>query len=56
MSAAAGEAPVPLVPLVSLGSVALEPLWLFYREDSLPRLRRKLPPDNLSQLQAWRCV
>ncbi|MBT9489343.1 MAG: C4-dicarboxylate ABC transporter substrate-binding protein [Rubrivivax sp.] len=40
--------------LVSLGSVALEPLWLFYREDSLPRLGLKAPPDKLAQLAGWR--
>jgi TRAP-type uncharacterized transport system substrate-binding protein len=43
--------------LASLGSVALEPLWLFYREDSLPRLRGHRAgavPDNLARLAGWR--
>lgn len=54
--------------LRSLGSVALEPLWLFYRDDSLRSLApgkaaaggKQAPPapqaapDNLSQLAAWR--
>jgi len=51
--------------LASLGSVAIEPLWLFYREDSLRRLnpdgldrqaRRAegAAPDNLAQLAGWR--
>ena len=41
-------------PVASLGSVALEPLWLFYREDSLPRLRLRSVPNNLAQLTGWR--
>jgi TRAP-type uncharacterized transport system substrate-binding protein len=40
--------------LASLGSVAVEPLWLFYREDSLQRLRQGVAPDNLAQLAGWR--
>ncbi len=50
--------------LASLGSVAIEPLWLFYRSDSLSRLtaapaRTGSPgapalPDNLAQLAGWR--
>ncbi len=50
VEAAPAEAPA----LVSLGSVALEPLWLFYRSDSLPRLGLKTAPDNLAQLAGWR--
>ena len=38
----------------SLGSVAVEPLWLFYREDSLQRLAAGQPPQKLSQLAGWR--
>ena len=38
----------------SLGSVAVEPLWLFYREDSLRRLAAGQPPQKLSQLAGWR--
>jgi TRAP-type uncharacterized transport system substrate-binding protein len=51
------SAPVPtsvLAPLVSLGSVAKEPLWLFYRDDSLARHRLTEPPTRLAQLQGWR--
>lgn len=40
--------------LVSLGRVAHEPLWLFYRADSLQRLRRGVAPDRLAQLTGWR--
>jgi TRAP-type uncharacterized transport system substrate-binding protein len=47
-------APAGALPLVSLGSVALEPLWLFYREDSLKRMRQGVPPDKLAQMAGWR--
>jgi TRAP-type uncharacterized transport system substrate-binding protein len=40
--------------VVSLGSVAYEPLWLFYREDSARLRLKKDPLDKLSQLQGWR--
>ena len=42
--------------LVSLGSVAVEPLWLFYRSDSAQRLLgpKAAPPTRLAQLQGWR--
>lgn len=40
--------------LVSLGRVAHEPLWLFYRADSLQRLRRGAPPQRLADLAGWR--
>ena len=42
--------------LVSLGSVAVEPLWLFYRRASLPKLglARGGLPDRLAQLAPWR--
>lgn len=40
--------------VLSLGSVALEPLWLFYREDSLQRLAAGKAPEQLSQLTGWR--
>jgi TRAP-type uncharacterized transport system substrate-binding protein len=41
------------VPLVSLGSLFYEPVWLFYREDALKKLPgRKL--SGLAQLTAWR--
>jgi TRAP-type uncharacterized transport system substrate-binding protein len=51
-SADLGSSGVP--PLVSLGSVAYEPLWLFYREDSARRLLRDKPPERLAQLAGWR--
>ncbi len=43
-------------PLSSLASVALEPLWLFYRQDSLQRLQApaREAPDILAQLAGWR--
>ncbi len=40
--------------LVSLGSLFHEPVWLFYREDSAQRLRRKPVLESLSQLPGWR--
>lgn len=41
-------------PVLSLGSVAIEPLWLFYREDSARRLAAGVPPERLAQLTGWR--
>ena len=55
-SGSAGSTPASSVrrlPLVSLGSVAVEPLWLFYRSGRLPPAQRKSPPDQLSQLAGW---
>lgn len=46
--------------LSSLGTVAVEPLWLFYRVDSLPKLNlgagraMAAAPDNLALLAGWR--
>jgi len=40
--------------LVSLGSMAYEPLWLFYREDSARRLNHGQAPTQLAQLRGWR--
>ena len=38
--------------LLALGSVAVEPLWVFYRED---RLGKRAPrPDSLAALKGWR--
>lgn len=44
------------LPLVSLGTVALEPLWVFYRRASVPALRlpRQAAPTRLAQLAPWR--
>jgi TRAP-type uncharacterized transport system substrate-binding protein len=49
----AGEAPQEEEPLLSLGSMFQEPVWLFYRTDSAKRLK---PPrlDGLAQLTGWR--
>ncbi|MSQ70213.1 MAG: C4-dicarboxylate ABC transporter substrate-binding protein [Betaproteobacteria bacterium] len=41
------------VPLVSLGSMSLEPLWLFYREKSAKKLPRGVL-SQLGQLKGWR--
>jgi len=41
-------------PVLSLGSVAIEPLWIFYREDSARRLSAGVPPEKLAQLAGWR--
>ncbi len=40
--------------LVSLGSVAHEPLWVFYREDSARRLAPGKLPVDLAALRGWR--
>ncbi|MBU6260301.1 MAG: C4-dicarboxylate ABC transporter substrate-binding protein [Burkholderiales bacterium] len=48
----AGDEPDP--QLVSLGAVAYEPLWLFYRDDSVPRLPGAVLPTALAGLAGWR--
>ncbi|GAB4123901.1 MAG: hypothetical protein Fur0014_22340 [Rubrivivax sp.] len=40
--------------LVSLGRVAHEPLWLFYRAERLQRQRVGQPPVRLADLAGWR--
>ena len=40
--------------IVSLGSLFVEPLWLFYREDAAQRLMQKPTITNLSELQGGR--
>ncbi len=40
--------------IVSLGSLFVEPLWLFYREDAAQRLRQSPTLSNLSELQGAR--
>ena len=40
--------------ITSLGSLFVEPLWLFYREDSARRLRKSPTVNNLSELNGWR--
>ena len=42
------------VPLVSLGSLYLEPLWLFYRSDAANRLNREAVLTRLADLDGWR--
>ena len=41
-------------PLVSLGSLYLEPVWLFYREDAAKRLNREANLTQLAGLRGWR--
>jgi TRAP-type uncharacterized transport system substrate-binding protein len=50
----AGESEPADDNLVSLGRVAHEPLWIFYRQDSLKRLRRGEVPERLSHFDGWR--
>jgi TRAP-type uncharacterized transport system substrate-binding protein len=40
--------------LVSLGSLYLEPVWLFYREDAARRVNRDATLTGLADLQGWR--
>ncbi len=41
--------------ITSLGSLFVEPLWLFYREDAAVRLNQgSTSIDNLTQLEGWR--
>ena len=42
------------VPLVSLGSLYLEPVWLFYREAAAKRLNREATLTQLAELCGWR--
>ena len=41
-------------PLVSLGSLFLEPVWLFYREDAAQRLLKASTLSSLTQLPGWK--
>ena len=40
--------------IVSLGSLFVEPLWLFYREDTAQKLDQTGTIDNLADLKDWR--
>ena len=40
--------------IVSLGSLFVEPLWLFYREDAAQRLNQSPTVIKLQELQGWR--
>jgi TRAP-type uncharacterized transport system substrate-binding protein len=42
------------VPLVSLGSLYLEPVWMFYRGDAAKRLNRAATLTRLAELRGWR--
>ena len=42
------------VPLVSLGSLYLEPVWLFYRGEAAKRLSHKATLTHVAQLRGWR--
>lgn len=42
------------VPLVSLGSLYLDPVWLFYRSEAAKRLNRKATLTQLADLRGWR--
>ena len=42
------------VPLVSLGSLYLEPVWLFYRSEAAKRLNRDATLSQLAQLRGWK--
>jgi TRAP-type uncharacterized transport system substrate-binding protein len=54
-SAASGAPAVDdAVPLVSLGNVAYEPLWLFYRVENARRHLGDVPLTRLAQLNGWR--
>jgi TRAP-type uncharacterized transport system substrate-binding protein len=51
----AADAPADdAAPLLSLGSMFYEPVWLFYRNDSAKRLAKRDTLDNLAQLAGWR--
>jgi hypothetical protein len=39
--------------ITSLGSLFVEPLWLFYREDAAQRLRQTDTVSHLSELRGW---
>ncbi|MDP2262852.1 MAG: TAXI family TRAP transporter solute-binding subunit [Hydrogenophaga sp.] len=40
--------------IASLGSLFVEPLWLFYREESAQRLNQSETVANLTELKGWR--
>ena len=53
-AARAADEETSAVPLVSLGSLYLEPVWVFYREEAARRLNREATLTQLAQLQGWR--
>jgi hypothetical protein len=42
------------LPLVSLGSLFFEPVWIFYRADKAKRLNKEGTLANLGQLRGWK--
>src|SRR5512140_2768975 len=42
------------VPLASLGSLYLEPVWLFYRSEAAKRLNRAATLTEFAELRGWR--
>jgi TRAP-type uncharacterized transport system substrate-binding protein len=42
------------VPLVSLGSLFFEPVWVFYRAESAKRLNPEATLTHLSELRGWK--
>lgn len=53
-SVAPADADDDAAGLVSLGSLFVEPVWLFYRTDSAERLLKAPALTSLSQLPGWR--
>jgi TRAP-type uncharacterized transport system substrate-binding protein len=53
-AARAADEEISGVPLVSLGSLYLEPVWLFYRAASAKQLNREATLTHLAQLRGWR--
>lgn len=59
LAAPAGAASAPALAgtgaaVQSLGSVAVEPMWIFVREDSAARLNGGRLPQGLAELAGWR--
>ncbi len=42
------------VPLVSLGTLSYEPVWIFYRAEAAAALAREAKLSSLTQLRGWR--
>jgi TRAP transporter TAXI family solute receptor len=53
-SARAQEEQEKGLPLVSLGTVFYEPVWLFYRAQAAKGLNRQGMLENLTQMKGWR--
>jgi TRAP-type uncharacterized transport system substrate-binding protein len=43
-----------LLPVLSLGSLFYEPMWLFYRTESAQKLNKEAALTSFSQLRGWR--